>query len=47
MRTTGGGAAPIHGSKLAAVKKTTPWDGSDAAEEVFDEFSLDDIMGEL
>ena len=45
MRTTGAGAAPIHGS-LAPVASITPWDGQDAKEEAVDEFSLDDIMGD-
>lgn len=45
MRTTGAGAAPIHGS-LASVSSITPWDGQDAKEEAVEEFSLDDIMGD-
>lgn len=45
MRTTGGGAAPLHGA-LAAVSALPAWDGQDAKEEAVDEFSLDELMGD-
>ncbi|GAB4823313.1 hypothetical protein N2152v2_010359 [Parachlorella kessleri] len=32
--------------KLAAIESRTPWDGSDAAEVVEDEFDLADLMGD-
>lgn len=31
--------------KLGEVETMEPWDGQDAAVEMEDEFSLDDIMG--
>lgn len=36
---------PVAGGKLGDVVTLEPWDGKDAAVEVEDEFSLDDIMG--
>eukprot|EP00878_Enallax_costatus_P001518 GHUV01001669.1.p1 GENE.GHUV01001669.1~~GHUV01001669.1.p1 ORF type:complete len:459 (+),score=78.64 GHUV01001669.1:164-1540(+) len=36
---------PVTGGKLGEVVTLQPWDGKDAAVEVEDEFSLDDIMG--
>lgn len=35
----------VAGGKLGEVQHHEPWDGQDAAVEVEDEFSLDDIMG--
>jgi len=36
---------PVAGGKLGEVATLEPWDGNDAAVELEDEFSLDDIMG--
>lgn len=36
---------PVSGSRLGEVASREPWDGQDAAVELEDEFSLDDIMG--
>lgn len=36
---------PVNGGKLGEVVTHEPWDGKDAAVELEDEFSLDDIMG--
>jgi len=36
---------PVAGGKLGEVATLEPWDGKDAAVEMEDEFSLDDIMG--
>ncbi len=37
---------PVSGGKLGAVATSEPWDGQDAAVEMEDEFSLDDIMAD-
>lgn len=36
---------PVTDGKLGEVETMEPWDGQDAAVEMEDEFSLDDIMG--
>jgi hypothetical protein len=36
---------PVSDGKLGEVETLEPWDGQDAAVEMEDEFSLDDIMG--
>lgn len=36
---------PVAGGRLGTLATTEPWDGQDAAVELEDEFSLDDIMG--
>jgi hypothetical protein len=36
---------PVADGKLAEAQTLEPWDGQDAAVEMEDEFSLDDIMG--
>lgn len=36
---------PVADGKLAEAETLEPWDGQDAAVEMEDEFSLDDIMG--
>ena len=36
---------PVTNGKLGEVATLEPWDGQDAAVEMEDEFSLDDIMG--
>jgi hypothetical protein len=38
--------APVSGGKLGTVETIEAWDGQDAAVQVEDEFSLDDIMGD-
>jgi hypothetical protein len=38
--------APVTGGKLGKVETIEAWDGQDAAVQVEDEFSLDDIMGD-
>eukprot|EP00883_Tetradesmus_obliquus_P011814 jgi/Sobl393_1/4620/SZX79247.1 len=38
--------APVANGKLAPLETTEAWDGQDAAVQVEDEFSLDDIMGD-
>lgn len=45
LRKGGEGVSPLAG-QLAPLRIRTPWDGKDAAVQIEDEFSLDDIMAD-